>query len=220
MVRSYTRHVPILRTFFITEFRGSRSSGLTCKKNVKNFPGENFPGQKLSRGKLSRGKLSRGKLSRGKLSRGKFSTFQGKNRDGTHRVFRACDAGRACDCYSGPPCGPGEVLDALRKSETCTFQRSFWAVTPHELIDSLTHTHTVLLGLHVERVRGLKRREWARRVACNTGCHCHGPFGHCLTLHLAWLRSLLCRTVAMTWGSRRLVQQNCVSVGSRHRLGL
>ena len=45
MVRSYTRHVPILRTFFITEFRGSRSSGLTCQKNVKNFPGENFPGQ-------------------------------------------------------------------------------------------------------------------------------------------------------------------------------
>ena len=50
MVRSYTRHVPILRTFFITEFRGSRSSGLTCKKKS----------QKLSRGKTFQGKLSRG----------------------------------------------------------------------------------------------------------------------------------------------------------------
>ena len=186
-------------------------TGLTCQKKSqklsrgKTFQGKNFPGEKLSRGKLSRRKLS---------------TFQGKNRDGTHRASRACDAGRACDCYSGPPCGPGEVLDALRKSETCTFQQSFWAVTPHELTDSLTHTHTVLLGLHVERVRGLKRRECARRAACNTGCQCHGPFGHWLTLHLAWLRSLLGRTVAMTRRSRRLVQQNCVSVGRRHRLGL
>jgi hypothetical protein len=51
----------------------------------------------------------------------------------------------ATSCYSGPPCGPGQVLDALQKSETCTFQRSFWAVTPHERTDSLTHTHTVLL---------------------------------------------------------------------------
>ena len=61
MVRSYTRYVPILRTFFISEFRGSRSSGLTCKKKVKNFPGP-----KLSRAKLSRGKLSRGKTFQGK----------------------------------------------------------------------------------------------------------------------------------------------------------
>ena len=223
MVRSYTRHVPILRTFFISELLGSRSSGLTsltCQKKSQKLSRAKLSRAKLSRRKLSRGKLSRGKLSRGKLSGGKFSTFQGKNRDGTHRVFRACDAGRACDCCSGPPCGPGEVLDALRKSEPCTFQQSFWAVTPHELTDSLTHTHTVLLGLHVERVRGLKRRECARRAACNTGCQCHGPFGHWLTLHLAWLRSLLGRTVAMTRRPRRLVQQNCVSVGSRHKLGL
>jgi hypothetical protein len=72
MVRSYTRHVPILRTFFISEFRGSRSSGLTCQKNI----------QKLSRGKLSRGKLSRGKLSknlsRGNLSRGKLLLSRGE----------------------------------------------------------------------------------------------------------------------------------------------
>ena len=133
MLRSYTRYVPILRTFFISELRESQSSGLTgltCqKKSQKLSRGKLSRGKlsrvKLSRVKLSRGKLSRGKLSRGKLSRGKLSTFQGENRDGTHRVFRACDAGRACDCYSGPPCGPGEVLDALRKSETCTFQRSY-----------------------------------------------------------------------------------------------
>ena len=186
MVRSYTRYVPnLVRTFFTTEFRGTRSSCLTCQKKSQKLSRGKLSRGKLSRGKVSMGKLSRGKLSRGKLSRGKFSTFQGKNRDGMHRVFRACDAGRACDCYSGPVCCAGEVLDALLKSETCTFQRSIWAVTPHELTDSLTHTHTVLLGLHVERVRGLKRREWARRVACNTGCHCHGPFGHCLKLHLA-----------------------------------
>ena len=73
MVRSYTRYVPILRTFFITEFRGSRSSCLTCEKKVKNFPGE-----KLSRAKLSRGKLSRGKLSRGKTFQGKLSRENGK----------------------------------------------------------------------------------------------------------------------------------------------
>jgi hypothetical protein len=208
MVRSYARHVPILRTFFISELLGSRSSGLTCKKKSQklsrgNFPGENFPGENFP-----------GENFPGE----NFLTFQGKNMDGTHRVARACYAGRACDCYSGPPCGPGEVLDALQKSETCTFHQSFWAVTPHERTDSLTQTHTVLLGLHVERLRGLKRREWARKVACNTGCHCHGLFWHSLTLHLAWLRSLLCRTVTMTRRSRRLFQENCVSVGRRHRL--
>ncbi len=148
---------------------------MTCqKKESKTFQGKTLQGKTLQ-GKTFQGKTLQGKTFQRKTFQGKFFTFQGKNRDGTHRVSRACDAGRACDCYSGPPCGLGEELDALRKSKTCTFQRSFWAVTPHERTDSLTHTHTVLLGLHVERVRGLKRREWSRRVACNTGCHCHGP---------------------------------------------
>ncbi len=48
------------------------------------------------------------------------------------------------------------MLDALRKSETCAFQRSCWAVMQHPQTDLLTHTHTVLLGLYVESVRGLK----------------------------------------------------------------
>jgi hypothetical protein len=185
---------------------------LTCKKNsIRTFQGklsrENFPG----------------KTFQGKLSRDNFTgtTFQGDNTDGTHRFFSACDAARGRARYSGAPCSPDEVLDALRKSETCAlaFQQSFWAVTPQRLTNSLTHTHTVLLGLHDKSVRGLKRREWARRAACNTGCHCHGPFGHSLSRHLAWLGCLLCRTVAMTRRSRRLFQQNSVSVSSRHRLG-
>ena len=65
MVRSYTRQVPILRTFFITEFRGSRSSGLTCKKNVKNFPGENFPGQNFPGQNFPGENFPGEKLSRG-----------------------------------------------------------------------------------------------------------------------------------------------------------
>ena len=69
MVRSYTRHVPILRTFFITEFRGSRSSGLTCKKTSKTFQGKTF-----------QGKTFQGKTFQGKTFQGK--TFQGNRKSG------------------------------------------------------------------------------------------------------------------------------------------
>jgi hypothetical protein len=83
-VRSYTRYIPILRTFFITEFRGSRSSCLTCQKKSQKLSRGKLSRGKLSRGKLSRGKLSRDKLSRGKLSRGK--TFQGIGKAGEGRT--------------------------------------------------------------------------------------------------------------------------------------
>ena len=100
MVRSYTRHVPILRTFFITEFRGSRSSGLTCEKKVKNFPGE-----KLSRAKLSRAKLSRGKTFQGKTFQGKNfpgETFQGKQEMLSPKSCAGVDEYDA-NSFPGPP---------------------------------------------------------------------------------------------------------------------
>ncbi len=77
MIRSYTRHVPILRTFFITEFLGARSSCLTCHKS-ENFPGKTFQG-KLSRENFP-GKTFQGTLytEKGKWEKGAPKAFAGQ----------------------------------------------------------------------------------------------------------------------------------------------
>ncbi len=121
MVHFYTRYVPILRTLFITELRGSRSSGLTCQKKVKNFPGEKLSRAKLSRAKLSRGNFPGRKLSRGETFQGK--TFQGKGKaeKDTPKAF-AGDARCNEDRYPWSRRGPLEVLDRLGRPESCGFQ--------------------------------------------------------------------------------------------------
>ncbi len=87
MVRSYTRHVPILRTFFITELRECKAPVWPAKKTVSELSRENFPG-KTFQGKLSREKLSRenlpGKTFQGTLSGGNFpgNTLWGKRSGG------------------------------------------------------------------------------------------------------------------------------------------
>ena len=111
MVRSYTRHVPILRTFFITEFRGSRSSGLTCQKKSKPFQGKNFPGQNFP-----------GENFPGE----NFTGEQEKREKDTPKAFVG-DARCVEDRYPGPRRGPLEVLDRLGRPESCGFEGSFWA---------------------------------------------------------------------------------------------
>ena len=112
MVRSYTRHVPILRTFFITEFQGVPELLLTCKKKVKNFPKENFPGENLPGEN--------------------FPGEQEKREKDTPKAFAGdvrCDE----DHYPWPRRGPLEVHDRLGRPESCGFEGSFWAFTEVEV---------------------------------------------------------------------------------------
>ncbi len=97
--------------------------------------------------------IFQGKTFQAQLSR---HNFPGKKHGWNWPFFRTCDAARGSDRYPGAPWGQDKELDALLKSETCAVQRSFWAVTPHHLPVLLTHTHTVLLGLHVESVKTVR----------------------------------------------------------------
>jgi hypothetical protein len=102
MVRSYTGHLPMLRTFFISEFWGSLSSYLTCQKKSKklsmeNFPGKtvqgNFPGKTFQgREKAGEGRTEsvrwRSRMRRGSLPRASTRSARGHCPPGTAGILQ------------------------------------------------------------------------------------------------------------------------------------
>ena len=84
-VRTYTRNVPILRTFFITEFREPGAPQNLVKKNVKIFQwkSESFPVEKsnFSSGKVKifQWKSQTFPVEKSNFSSGKVKLFQRKS---------------------------------------------------------------------------------------------------------------------------------------------
>ena len=87
-VRTYTRNVPILRTFFITEFREPGAPQNLVKKNVKIFQwkSESFPVEKSNfssgKAKLFQWKSQTFPAEKPNFSSGKVKLFQRKSQTG------------------------------------------------------------------------------------------------------------------------------------------
>ncbi len=65
------------------------------------------------------------------------------------------------------------MLDALRGSDTFTFNRLFSAVMPQQGSNGQRWAHTCLLDVHAVSLRGLYLRVWTLSVRCTTSSHDH-----------------------------------------------
>ncbi len=102
MIRSYSRYGPILRTFFITEFRRALASFLTCHEMSQNFPGktfqgnlsrENFPGTTFqgegkTQKRLTESVRWRSRMRRGSLPLASTRSARGAEPPGTAGILR------------------------------------------------------------------------------------------------------------------------------------